>query len=64
MAAAAVLALGGSIAEPYVQDWMLVREACSGSLPADAVRQPASRRTTSRTPSRARSGNSGTAPAV
>ncbi|MGX1128795.1 hypothetical protein RKD49_000985 [Streptomyces glaucescens] len=40
--AAAVLGLGGWIAEPYVQDWMLVRGACSGALPGDAVRQLAS----------------------
>ena len=36
---AAVLSLGGWIAEPYVQDWWLVRTACDGVLPGDAVRQ-------------------------
>jgi hypothetical protein len=43
VAAAAVLGLGGWIAEPYVQDWMLVRGACSGALPGDALRQLASK---------------------
>ncbi|MFE1439109.1 hypothetical protein [Streptomyces sp. NPDC058739] len=39
VAAAAVLGVGGWIAEPYVQDWMLLRGACAGALPADAVRR-------------------------
>lgn len=36
---AAVLGLSGWIAAPYVQDWWLVRTACDGTLPEDAVRQ-------------------------
>ncbi|MET9732172.1 hypothetical protein ABZZ79_16450 [Streptomyces sp. NPDC006458] len=39
VAAVAVLAIGGWIAEPYVQDWMLLRGACAGALPGDAVRE-------------------------
>lgn len=39
VAAAAVLGVGGWIAEPYARDWWLVRDACDGALPADAVRQ-------------------------
>jgi hypothetical protein len=39
VAAAAALGVGGWIAEPWVQDWMLVREACDGGLPGDAVRE-------------------------
>ncbi|ANP53209.1 hypothetical protein AVL59_30025 [Streptomyces griseochromogenes] len=39
MAVAAVLALGGWFAMPYVKDWWLVRTACDGALPAGAVRQ-------------------------
>ncbi|MFJ8082482.1 hypothetical protein ACIQ6Y_17895 [Streptomyces sp. NPDC096205] len=39
VAAAAVLGIGGWIAEPYVQDWMLLRSACAGGLPGDAVRE-------------------------
>ncbi|MFJ5773935.1 hypothetical protein [Streptomyces sp. NPDC093094] len=37
--AAAVVGMGGWIAQPYVQDWMLLRSACGGALPADAVRE-------------------------
>ncbi|MFG2196153.1 hypothetical protein [Streptomyces sp. NPDC048639] len=37
--AAAVLGVGGWIAEPYVQDWAVARSACDGALPQDAVRQ-------------------------
>lgn len=36
--AAAVLGLGGWIAEPYVQDWWVLRTACEGALP-DAARR-------------------------
>ncbi|MEU5531831.1 hypothetical protein [Streptomyces sp. NPDC020362] len=39
VAVAAVLALGGWIAMPYVKDWWLVRTACDGALPHGAVRQ-------------------------
>jgi hypothetical protein len=38
-AAAAVVGLGGWIAEPFARDWWLVRTACDGALPGDAVRQ-------------------------
>ncbi|MFI6007707.1 hypothetical protein ACIBAG_02590 [Streptomyces sp. NPDC051243] len=37
--AAVVLGLGGWIATPYVQDWWLLRTACDGALPVDAVRE-------------------------
>ncbi|MEU6659022.1 hypothetical protein [Streptomyces sp. NPDC046821] len=37
--AAAVLGLGGYIAEPYARDWMAVGSACDGALPRDAVEQ-------------------------
>ncbi|MFD5569051.1 hypothetical protein [Streptomyces cadmiisoli] len=37
--AAVVLGVAGWIAEPYVRDWVLVRGACDGALPGDAVRQ-------------------------
>ncbi|MEV0637897.1 hypothetical protein AB0I77_23745 [Streptomyces sp. NPDC050619] len=36
--AAAVLGLGGWIAQPYVHDWWLIRGACDGVLPDDALR--------------------------
>ncbi|MFI9151474.1 hypothetical protein [Streptomyces sp. NPDC053367] len=39
VAALAVLGIGGWIAEPYVQDWMLLRSACAGALPSGAVRE-------------------------
>ncbi|WP_406265157.1 hypothetical protein OHT93_06790 [Streptomyces sp. NBC_00191] len=39
VAAAAVLGVGGYIAEPYAQEWMLARNACGGALPRDAVKQ-------------------------
>ncbi|MGW6140603.1 hypothetical protein [Streptomyces sp. NPDC055140] len=39
VAAAAVLGLGGYIAEPYAQDWWLVGRACDGALPRDSVAQ-------------------------
>ncbi|MEU9354930.1 hypothetical protein AB0D65_29045 [Streptomyces griseoloalbus] len=39
VAAAAVVGLGGWIAAPFAQDWWLVRTACDGALPRDAVRQ-------------------------
>ncbi|MFF2250583.1 hypothetical protein [Streptomyces sp. NPDC058142] len=39
VAAAAVLGLGGYIAEPYAQDWWLVGRACDGALPRDSVGQ-------------------------
>ncbi|GGW28438.1 hypothetical protein [Streptomyces griseoloalbus] len=39
VAAAAVVGLGGWIAAPFAQDWWLVRTACDGALPGDAVRQ-------------------------
>ncbi|MFI2508282.1 hypothetical protein [Streptomyces sp. NPDC018972] len=43
VAAAAVLGVGGWIAEPYAQDWWLVRTACDGALPGDAVRRLATK---------------------
>ncbi|MEU6080707.1 hypothetical protein [Streptomyces sp. NPDC047108] len=39
VAAAAVLGVGGWIAEPYVRDWIVVRNACEGALPQDAARR-------------------------
>ncbi|MET8163401.1 hypothetical protein ABZT34_03960 [Streptomyces sp. NPDC005329] len=36
--AAAVLALGGWIAQPYVHQWWMIRTACDGVLPDGAVR--------------------------
>ncbi|MET7621011.1 hypothetical protein [Streptomyces sp. NPDC005408] len=39
VAAAAVLGVGGYVAEPYAQDWLLTRNACGGALPRDAVQQ-------------------------
>ncbi|MFF1440162.1 hypothetical protein [Streptomyces sp. NPDC058295] len=36
--AAAVLGLGGWIAQPYVHQWWVIRTACDGTLPAGAVR--------------------------
>ncbi|MFB7709070.1 hypothetical protein [Streptomyces sp. NPDC056105] len=39
VAAAAVLGLGGYMAEPYAQDWWLVGHACDGALPRDSVAQ-------------------------
>ncbi|MER5184335.1 hypothetical protein ABT009_39420 [Streptomyces sp. NPDC002896] len=39
VAAAVVLGVGGWIAQPYVQDWALARNACGGALPGDAVEQ-------------------------
>ncbi|ORT55911.1 hypothetical protein [Streptomyces sp. CB03238] len=39
VAAAVVLGVGGYVAEPYAQDWMLARDACDGALPPDAVEQ-------------------------
>ncbi|MET9555595.1 hypothetical protein [Streptomyces sp. NPDC006645] len=36
--AAAVLGLGGYLAAPSAQEWLLVRQACDGSLPRDAVK--------------------------
>ncbi|WP_327312871.1 hypothetical protein [Streptomyces sp. NBC_01235] len=38
VAAAAVVGLGGWIAQPYVQEWWVVRTACDGMLPGGAVR--------------------------
>ncbi|GKQ39341.1 hypothetical protein [Streptomyces sp. A012304] len=38
VAVAAVLGLGGWIAQPYVHEWWLIRGACDGVLPDDAVR--------------------------
>ncbi|MBG0857242.1 hypothetical protein I2W78_36695 [Streptomyces spinoverrucosus] len=40
---AVVLGIGGWIAAPWVEDWQLVRSACSGALPGDAVRQLAAK---------------------
>lgn len=37
--AAVVLGIGGWIATPYVNDWWLLRTACDGALPVDAVRE-------------------------
>jgi hypothetical protein len=39
MTAAVVLGIGGWIAAPYVNDWWLLRTACDGALPVDAVRE-------------------------
>ena len=39
VAAAAVLGLGGYIAEPYARDWTLVGSACDGALPRGSVEQ-------------------------
>ncbi|WP_062646218.1 hypothetical protein [Streptomyces maremycinicus] len=39
VAAAAVLALGGWITQPYVHQWWLIRTACDGVLPEGAVRE-------------------------
>ncbi|MFH8733991.1 MULTISPECIES: hypothetical protein [unclassified Streptomyces] len=39
VAAAAVVGLGGYMAEPYAQDWWLVGRACDGALPRDSVAQ-------------------------
>ncbi|MEV3988677.1 hypothetical protein AB0J57_07180 [Streptomyces sp. NPDC049837] len=39
VAAAVVLGVGGYVAQPYAQDWMLARDACDGVLPPDAVEQ-------------------------
>lgn len=39
MTAAVVLGIGGWIATPYVNDWWLLRTACDGALPVDAVRE-------------------------
>lgn len=39
LTAAAVLALTGWIAAPYVKDWWLVRTACDGALPSGPVRR-------------------------
>lgn len=36
--AAAVLGLGGWIAQPYVHQWWVIRTACDGILPDGAVR--------------------------
>ncbi|MCX4759856.1 hypothetical protein OG562_02385 [Streptomyces sp. NBC_01275] len=38
VAAATVLGLGGWIAQPYVHEWWLIRSACDGALPDDALR--------------------------
>ncbi|WP_217135233.1 hypothetical protein [Streptomyces sp. AC558_RSS880] len=43
VAAAAAVGLGGWIAAPFAQDWWLVRTACDGALPGDAVRQLATK---------------------
>ncbi|KKD08840.1 hypothetical protein [Streptomyces sp. WM6386] len=37
--AAVVLGIGGWVATPYVNDWWLLRTACDGALPVDAVRE-------------------------
>ncbi|PWI20187.1 hypothetical protein DI272_43050 [Streptomyces sp. Act143] len=37
--AAVVLGVGGWAATPYVHDWWLLRTACDGALPVDAVRE-------------------------
>lgn len=37
VAAAVVLGIGGYVAEPYAQDWMLAGSACGGALPRDVV---------------------------
>ncbi|MER7112027.1 hypothetical protein [Streptomyces sp. NPDC000229] len=39
VAAAVVLGVGGYVAEPYAQDWLLARDACDGTLPPDALEQ-------------------------
>ncbi|MES5824065.1 hypothetical protein [Streptomyces sp. RG80] len=39
VSAAVVLGVGGWIAAPYAQDWWLLRTACDGALPVDAVRE-------------------------
>ncbi|SNX56552.1 hypothetical protein SAMN06272735_1004 [Streptomyces sp. TLI_55] len=39
VSAAVVLGVGGWIATPYAQDWWLLRTACDGVLPVDAVRE-------------------------
>ncbi|MFR9675956.1 hypothetical protein [Streptomyces sp. TR06-5] len=39
IAAAVCVGLGGWIGQPYAQDWWVLRDACDGSLPPDAVRQ-------------------------
>ncbi|MFC8824099.1 hypothetical protein ACFT9I_01925 [Streptomyces sp. NPDC057137] len=36
--AAAVLGLGGYLAAPSMQEWLLVRQACDGALPRDVVK--------------------------
>ncbi|MET4922442.1 hypothetical protein P3L51_08780 [Streptomyces sp. PSRA5] len=36
--AAAVLGVGGYLAAPSAQEWLLVRQACDGALPRDAVK--------------------------
>ncbi|MFC8078173.1 hypothetical protein ACFUN8_21835 [Streptomyces sp. NPDC057307] len=36
--AAAVLGLGGYLAAPSAQEWLLVRQACDGALPRDALK--------------------------
>ncbi|MEU2280904.1 hypothetical protein ABZ614_02840 [Streptomyces sp. NPDC013178] len=38
VAAVAALGLGGWIAQPYVHEWWVIRSACDGVLPDDAVR--------------------------
>lgn len=39
VAVAVVLAGGGYVAEPHVREWMVIRNACGGTLPRDAVEQ-------------------------
>ncbi|MFJ8860075.1 hypothetical protein ACIRD8_16760 [Streptomyces sp. NPDC102451] len=39
VAAAVILGVGGYVAQPYVKEWVLIRDACGGGLPRDAVEQ-------------------------
>ncbi|MFD6275154.1 hypothetical protein ACFWFI_06220 [Streptomyces sp. NPDC060209] len=39
VAAAVVLGVGGYVAQPYVKEWALIRNACGGGLVGDAVEQ-------------------------
>ncbi|WP_405692620.1 hypothetical protein [Streptomyces sp. NBC_00057] len=39
VAAAVVLGVGGYVAQPYVKEWALIRNACGEGLPRDAVKQ-------------------------
>ncbi|KIF74682.1 hypothetical protein QR77_13305 [Streptomyces sp. 150FB] len=39
VAAAAVLGVGGYIAQPYAKDWVLTGQACDGALPRDVTGQ-------------------------